>query len=42
MSYAIFDDAGNCIGMSAVERDGYEEVEFDLGGALKRWMALSV
>ena len=36
MSYAIFDDAGNCMGMSAVERDGYEEVEFDLGVSIKK------
>lgn len=31
MSYAIFDDAGNCVAMSATERDGYESVEFGMG-----------
>lgn len=36
MSYAIFDDAGNCVGMSAEEKDGYESVDFNLGSNIKK------
>ena len=36
MSYAIFDDAGNCVGMSQTERDGYESVDFGVGADIKK------
>ena len=34
MTYALFDSSGTLIGMDRYEREGYEEVSFEMGAHL--------